>query len=102
MIEKLQRDIDDGDYDEFKEKNDDDDMFFSSTNYLNLSTIWPCWSESPEVQLFEHILNYVYEKNFNSNAIEKCVFVDVLHDRGIIFENNLNINKKYDYLGNVI
>ena len=38
MIEKLQRDIDDGDYDEFKEKNDDDDMFFSSTNYLNLST----------------------------------------------------------------
>jgi hypothetical protein len=83
-----------------------DNLFTSKIgcdNYLNLSkTTWPCWSESPEVQLFEHILTYVYEKNLNSNAIEKYVFVDLFHDGHNVFENNLDINKKYDYLGNVI
>ena len=83
-----------------------DNLFTSKIgcdNYLNLSkTTWPCWSESPEVQLFEHILTYVYEKNLNSNAIEKYVFVDLFHDGHNVFENNLVINKKYDYLGNVI
>lgn len=72
-------------------------------NYLNLSIQWAsCWSESPEVQLFEHVLNYIYEKNLDSNAIENYSFVDLFPDRNIIFEDNLNINKRYDYLGNVI
>ena len=78
----------------------------SCANYFNLSIQWTCWSESPEVQLFEHILNYIYEKNLDSNAIEKNsfvdTFVDLMHDRNINFEHNLNINKRYDYLGNVI
>jgi len=45
----------------------------SGTDYLNLSKIWSCWSESPEVQLFEHVLNYVYLNNISYEKIS-CNF----------------------------
>ena len=39
-------------------------------NYHDLSlTTWPCWSESPEVQLYEHIKKYINENNFDDDII---------------------------------
>ena len=38
-------------------------------DYLNLSTLWNCWSESPEVQLVEHILSYCYKNNIDCKQL---------------------------------
>ena len=62
--------------------------------YLNLSKNWNCWSESPEVQLFEHILNYIYEKNLDSNAIENCSFVDIFSDRHTGVSNDPKVREE--------
>jgi len=51
---------------------------FSDINYLKLAEkLWKCWSESPEVQLFEHIINYIYNNNYDSEAIQRVNFVSV-------------------------
>jgi hypothetical protein len=31
--------------------------------------LWPCWLESPEVQIFEHILAYVYKNNIKPSEL---------------------------------
>ena len=41
-----------------------------SINYLDFSEkIWSCWSESPEVQLVEHILQYCYNNNISYDKL---------------------------------
>ena len=47
------------------------DIFFYDVNsniidYHNFSEkLWKCWSESPEVQVIEHILKYFYKNNIS-------------------------------------
>ena len=44
--------------------------------------VYPCWSESPEVQLFEHILNYCYENDISYDKLSpKLNFTTIFNDR---------------------
>ena len=65
----------------YKEKKHENWITFNilyHDHYLNLDSQWPCWSESPEVQLIEHIIEYCY-----CNQIS----FDLLHNKF----NNMNL-----------
>lgn len=42
---------------------------FLNVDYLELTNVWKCWYESPEVQLFEHVLEYCYLNNINYDKL---------------------------------
>ncbi|AYV80243.1 MAG: hypothetical protein Gaeavirus20_8 [Gaeavirus sp.] len=44
-------------------------------------THWPCWSESPEVQLWEHIITYFKEYKLDENKISNHNFFVINEDR---------------------
>ena len=45
-------------------------ILHSDIDYLELrDKIFSCWTESPEVQLFEHVLEYVYRNNINYDKL---------------------------------
>jgi len=52
--------------------------------YLNLDSQWPCWSESPEVQLIEHIIDYCYCNNISYHLLHNKF--NNIH----LFEDRLN------------
>lgn len=61
-------------------------------DYLELAkNVWGDWSESPEVQLFEHVLNYCYINNISYDKLSPDLnLIGICEDR---VENiNLNIN----------
>jgi hypothetical protein len=55
----------------------------TDVDYLELSSkVWGCWSESPEVQLFEHVLEYCYKNNINYDKINsKFNSINLFNDR---------------------
>lgn len=58
--------------------------YSNEIEYLNLSNIWSCWCESPEVQLFEHTLNYCYNNNISYEKLSSnFYFSGVYSDRHI-------------------
>jgi hypothetical protein len=45
-------------------------IIFCTYDYLDLSSkLWDNWCESPEVQLFEHVLDYCYKNNIDYNKL---------------------------------
>ena len=45
-------------------------LMTTDINYLDLAEKkWSCWSESPEVQLLEHVIDYCYKNNINYNKL---------------------------------
>lgn len=61
--------------------------YSNEIEYLNLSNIWSCWCESPEVQLFEHILNYCYNNNINYKKLSPNFgFSSIYSDRYTIVD----------------
>ena len=69
-------------YNEIKHNDEITSKFmYNNFVYSQLSNDWRCWSESPEVQLYEHILNYIYNNNLNSDNIHQIKFTSPIHDR---------------------
>ena len=42
--------------------------------------LWPCWVESPEVQCFEHILEYCYNNNITPDKLGTMGFPHAFAD----------------------
>jgi len=72
-------------------------IFSHEVDYLELAKMWNCWYESPEVQLFEHVLEYCYLNNINYDKLspnfgEVCIFED--RKLEVIWDNKIYTNNK--------
>lgn len=57
-------------------------------NYKEASLKWSCWSESPEVQFFEHIIKYIKLNDIDLKFLDSFHFCGVSDDR----KNSVNWN----------
>jgi hypothetical protein len=65
-------------------------------DYLNINTeLWSCWAESPEVQLLEDTLDYIYKNNIHFDKL-LCgsSFTSLMTDRYDNLSDDLNIPKE--------
>jgi hypothetical protein len=51
-------------------------------NYYTFGfNIWHCWTESPEVQLWEHILKYFFDNHLNEEHIYGIEICSLVYNR---------------------
>lgn len=72
-------------------------------DYLNWNTeLWPGWEESPEVQLVEHTLDYIYKNNIDFNKLlTGSAFTTFMPDRLLYLSDDSN-NSKQNISGIII